>query len=74
MFYNLRIVKRLVGDKPFFQIHRVFYRDESMKEPLCIESSPAAVSGLDAKSMLTIVDELATAFELEILRIPEWDI
>lgn len=74
MYCNLRVVKRLVSNKAFYQVHRVFYRDEEMREPVCIESSPTAVAGIEAKSMLAIVDEIASAFELETLRIPEWDV
>lgn len=73
MIWDFRVIRRKVGNGEIFQVHRVFYKDETKAEAVYIENLPAGVIGMKAQSMLSDILLMTNAFDSPTLYIPEWN-
>lgn len=74
MVWDFRVIRRRIGGKDVYQVHRVYYADSTKRAALCIENSPASIVGPNARTMLEDVELLTNAFDQPTLYIPEWNI
>ena len=71
MFWDYRVIRRLCGNSSLYQIHRVFYRDNSRLVPDLIETSPTPIVGASAINILKEVEAITNAFDSPTIYVPE---
>ncbi len=72
--WNFRVIERVVEGIALYQVHRVFYRDETRREPVLIEECPSTVVGIDHLSLVQDIELMLDSISMPTIRIKEWDI